>query len=156
MRVWVWVWVWVWAGWWIDLLRAKAKRAGGGRIWTRTRTHLQRPPAETGRLGFLVPLLNLLTGLTLGVELRQQALTAGKPEGPLQVACSVPARATGEAARLDARGAFRADGDLDLFLGARRAAPPTITVTLIEPSSRRVSEHVWPFLRASILAFSTA
>src|SRR5260221_187000 len=58
----------------------------------------------------------------------------------------------GEALRLALRLALRADGDLD----GLQAAPPTLIVSLMDPSGRACSTTPWPRLRASRRAFSTA
>ena len=57
-----------------------------------------------------------------------------------------------EAFGFNTRLTVRCDDDFYRFV---QATPPTFTVSLIEPSSSDCSMTVCPFLRPSILAFST-
>lgn len=58
-----------------------------------------------------------------------------------------------EALGLDGRLAIGGNGDFNALV---QAAPPTLTVSLIEPSACDFSVTVCPCLRASSFAFSTA
>src|SRR5208337_4206886 len=102
--------------------------------------------------GRSVRLLELLVGRLALVELRGQLLVGALTEGLLDEPARFPALAAGEAVRLDLRLALGAGGDLDDL----HEPPPTRIVSLIDPSARDCSVIWWPFLRASILAFSTA
>src|SRR5208337_2655523 len=99
-----------------------------------------------------VGLLELLIGCLVRVELSGQLLVGALTEGLLDELARFPALAAREAARLDPGLALGVDGDLDDL----HEPPPTRIVSLIDPSARDCSVIWWPFLRASILAFSTA
>src|SRR5271165_4951302 len=99
-----------------------------------------------------VRLLKLLVERLALVEFRSQFLTSALAESLFDGPARIPALAAGEAARFDLGLTLGVDGDLDGF----QAAPPTRMVSLMEPSGRVCSVTWCPFMRASILAFSTA
>ena len=63
------------------------------------------------------------------------------------------ALAAGETFCFDVRATFGVDYDFNSLV---QAAPPTLTVSLIEPLSSCCSMTEWPFFRASILTLSVA
>src|SRR5271157_478466 len=93
----------------------------------------------------------LIDGLAL-VALSGQLLIRMLTEGLLYELTGFATFAAGEAARLDPGLTPGVDGDLDEL----HEPPPTRIVSLIDPSASDCSVIWWPFLRASILAFSTA
>src|SRR5208337_2445854 len=99
-----------------------------------------------------VRLLELLVGRLVLVELSGQLPVGALTEGLLDEPARFPALAAGEAARFDLGLTLGVDGDLD----GLHAPPPTRIVSLIDPSARDCSVNWWPFLRASMRAFSTA
>ena len=96
--------------------------------------------ADCPRGWSLVSLPKLFARAVLVKELREQALPSAHAQRSLQFPRGIPARTSREARGLDAGRAVGPDRDLDL-LGhrVRHAAPPTFTVTRIEPSSSLVS-----------------
>lgn len=68
-----------------------------------------------------------------------------------KLACFTAGR-TGESFGLDFRFTVRRDRHFDDLV---HECPPTCRVSLIEPSSRACSRTLCPFLRASMVAFST-
>lgn len=68
-------------------------------------------------------------------------------------ATGLDALAAGEPLCFNGRATFGIHYDFDSFV---QAAPPTFTVSLIEPLSSRCSLTEWPFFRASILTRSVA
>lgn len=100
----------------------------------------------------LLGLLQLLAGLLALVELGGQPLARTPAERLLDEPAGFAALAASEAFRLHLCLSLWADGDLD----ALHEAPPTVTVSLMDPSARVCSTTLWPRRRASIFARSTA
>jgi hypothetical protein len=88
-----------------------------------------------GRSGGSARLPEVLAGLLDLVELRGRRLVRARPEGLFDEPVGVAARAAGEALRPDRRLTGGADGDLDRL----HAPPPTVIVSLTEPSARACS-----------------
>src|SRR5208337_4523510 len=103
--------------------------------------------------GRSVGLLELLVGCLALVELSGQLLVSSRAQSLLNEATGFTAFTTGKATSLDLGLALGVDGDLD---DLQAAPPPTRMVSLMEPSASACSVTWWPFLRASIRAFSTA
>src|SRR4051812_30113932 len=98
-------------------------------------------------------LLQLLGGLLALVEVGRERLGRARAEGLLDEPAGLAALAAGEPPGLDLRLARGAHGDLD---DLAQEAPPTLMVSLMDPSARGCSTTLWPRLRASRRAFSTA
>ena len=103
-----------------------------------------------------LPLLALSNRLLVRgglMELGFERLVSLLAEGLLDEPARVPTFRANKTFGLDARLTVWCDNDFD---GFAHAAPPTLMVNFTEPSSSDCSVTVCPFLRASILAFSTA
>src|SRR5690606_5376039 len=94
-----------------------------------------------------------LTQSLRSVELAREAFAGAGSEGPLQKLARLTAVAATEPLSFDVGLAGGGDGDLE---GGHQAPSPTCTVSWIEPSDRERSVTLWPWRRASSLAFSTA
>src|SRR3954471_24361782 len=103
--------------------------------------------------GTLLRLAQLLAGLLALVELGGERLGGLRAQGLLDELAGLAALGPREAPGLDGRLAPGADGDLDDLV---QDAPPTRIDSRMDPSGRACSTTEWPFVRASILARSTA
>ena len=109
-----------------------------------------RASPENGKLFALSNLLLVRRGL---MELGFEQLVGLLAECLFDEAARVATFTANKAFGFDSRLTVECNDDLD---GFAHTAPPTLMVSFTEPSSSACSVTVWPFLRASILAFSTA
>lgn len=86
------------------------------------------------------------------MELRFELFTGARAKSCFDESARFLAFAANEAVRLHAALSIGCNDDFNRF----QETPPTLTVSLMAPSSSNCSVTEWPFLRASSVARSTA
>lgn len=96
------------------------------------------------RLAGSLPLAGLLLDALAGMEFAGQPFVGALAQCLLDELAGLAALAAGKAFGLDSSLAL---GRYDDFDGLHQAAPPTLMVSLMEPSLRACSVQLWPLRR---------